>query len=291
VGKFEQLAGRRVVITGASSGIGRETARLAAEAGAHVVVSARRAAELAEVVDACNGPGQVLALTADVGVEDEVQHLADHAVAHLGGIDVWVNNAAVGFAGRFEDVPPHLFRAVVETNIFGVANGCRAALRTFRAQGSGGVIVNVGSAVADVAPPLQAPYNLSKAAVVSLTHTLRQELRHDDGVEVTVVMPGAVHTPFWELMGNVTGTSAHAPATSMSAERAARAVLGAACSPRRQRRVGIDARLLGLGHRVLPGVTDRVVALLFPRLVFGGGSCAPTAGNVLEGARRESVPR
>src|SRR5260370_17743573 len=126
----ESLSNLVVVITGASSGIGRETARRFAREGAWVVLAARRADVLHQLAQDL-GP-RALAVPTDVTDESSVQRLADKAVETFGRLDVWVNNAGVMAMGRFLEIPPEVFRQVMETNFFGYVFGARAALRQFK---------------------------------------------------------------------------------------------------------------------------------------------------------------
>lgn len=162
-----------VVITGASSGIGRASALAFAGKGAAVVVAARRDAALNDLVTEIEGmSAKVLAVPTDVTDEDAVQHLADEAVQRFGKIDVWVNDAGVILYGPFTETPLADYRRVMETNFFGCVNGSRAALKVFQEQGNG-TLINLSSVVTRLPQPYASAYVASKHAVHALGMCLR----------------------------------------------------------------------------------------------------------------------
>lgn len=191
----ESLSNAVVVITGASSGIGRETARRFALEGASVVLAARRA-DVLEQLAYDLGP-RALAVPTDVRDESSVQRLADKAVEAFGRLDVWVNNAGVMAMGKFLEIPPDIFRQVMETNFFGYVFGARAALTQFKRQGSG-VLINNASVEAKLGAPYATAYSASKHAVRGFTQALHDELALEkaQGIRVCLVVPAnPVHGP------------------------------------------------------------------------------------------------
>ena len=137
-----------------------------------------------------------IALPTDVRDEAAVQALARASVERFGALDVWVNCAGVIAYGRFEEVPAEIFRAVIETNLFGQVHGARAALEHFRAQGSG-VLVNLASVWGRVTTPDVSAYATSKFAVRAFSECLRHELRDVPGIDVATILPQAVDTPIF----------------------------------------------------------------------------------------------
>jgi NAD(P)-dependent dehydrogenase (short-subunit alcohol dehydrogenase family) len=142
------LDGMVVVITGASSGIGRATAIELATSGATVVATSRDAVALDKVVSECEAAGgRAIAIPADVTREDEVEAVGHLAISRFGRIDVWINNAAVALFATFETAPSDVYRRVIETNLFGYVHGARVAIKQFKQQHHG-VLINIDSVTA-----------------------------------------------------------------------------------------------------------------------------------------------
>lgn len=192
------LSGRAIAITGASSGIGEATALACAAAGASVALAARRSERIEALAQRIKDDGgQAVAITADVGEEDQARAFVEGAHAELGRLDALVNNAGVMLLGPIDGAPTDEWRQMVHANLFGVLYCTHAALPLMRAQGSGH-IVNVSSVAGRVANAGAAVYNLTKFGVVAFSEALRQECAAD-GLRVTTVEPGAVAT---ELQGH-----------------------------------------------------------------------------------------
>jgi short-subunit dehydrogenase len=279
----EPLAGRTVVITGASSGIGKATAIELANRGANVVLAARRT-ELLEQA-AREAGGRTLVVTTDVSRPEDMERLASEAVAAFGRIDVWINNAAVGALGRFEDVPLEDHLRIIEVNVQGVIIGSRIALRHFREHGSG-VLLNVGSVVGRVPFPYYSSYAASKSAVVGLGASLHQELRRSGvrDVHVVTVNPFATETPFFEQMANYSGRVPDMLWPDPP-ERVVAAIVRGITQPRRQINVGFKANAALASHRIARTLTEDLSgALIHRRQIKGAEAAAPRMGNVQCGA-------
>lgn len=186
-----------VVVTGASSGIGRCAAKHLSAQGARVVVTARRRDALEDLVAAINRDGgQAIAVPGDVTSEDDLRTVSEVAVEHFGRIDTWVNNASVLIQGCVEDVTLEEVRRVVDVNLVGTINGTRCALDVMLDQESG-VIVQVSSVAAQRAVPYLSTYSATKAGIAGFSEALRAEL-WDRGVSLSVLYPPTVDTPVYQ---------------------------------------------------------------------------------------------
>ena len=279
--------GSVVVVTGASSGIGRATALKFAAEGATVALTARRPAALKAVAGECEGSGATaFPVPADITDEKAVREVADRVAERFGRIDVWVNCAAVTAFAPFEEIPLSDFRRILEVNIMGYVHGARAVLPHLRDQGKG-MLINVSSIVSSVPQPYTQAYSMSKAAVRVLGASLRQELRLDGatGVKVCTVLPATIDTPFFEHAANYTGRKAKAMPPVYSAERVARTVVDLVRVPRREVIVGPMGRNLVMQAKLAPGFTERMMAIQVDRSHLYRSRPAPaTEGNLFQPA-------
>ncbi|MEE6272809.1 SDR family oxidoreductase [Georgenia wangjunii] len=278
-----RIKGSVVVITGASSGVGRATALRFAGKGAHVVLAARRRPALESLAAQCREHGvEALAVPTDVTDADAVDALARTAVERFGRIDVWVNDAAVAVFSPFLTVPLADFRRVLDVNVMGCVHGARAALSQMQRQGEG-VLINVASVVGEVPQPYTAAYSVSKAAVQALGVSLRSELLLDraSGVDVVTVLPATIDTPFFRHAANYTGREPVPMPPLYSPQRVARAIVKVARAPRREVVVGPAGRQFALQHKVAPGTTDAMMAVQVDRTQLSRHNAAPhTTGNL-----------
>jgi NAD(P)-dependent dehydrogenase (short-subunit alcohol dehydrogenase family) len=251
-----------VVVTGASAGIGRATARLFGQRGARVALIARGQAGLDGAArDVEEAGGTALAISADVADYDQVVAAARQVEEQLGPIDVWVNVAFTSVFSPFREIPAEEFRRVTEVSYLGFVYGTMAALAVMRPRGRG-TIVQVGSALGERSIPLQSAYCGAKHAINGFTSSLRCELLHEDsGVHVTVVQMPAVNTPQFSWVRSRLPNHPQPVPPIYQPEVAARGVLYAADHPRRRQYwVGASTAATLLANRVVPAVLDRYLA-------------------------------
>ena len=270
-----------VLITGASSGIGRATAIELAGRGARLVLVARGREPLEEAATEARaaGAGEVLVHPADVLDEDAVRAAVDLAVERFGRLDAVVHAAQVMAYGRIEEVPREVFERVVETAVHGTAIVARVVLPVFRKQGAGHLAV-VNSLLGSVATPLLGSYVTAKWGQLGLIRVLQQEIRDEPGISITAVQPGGVDTPIYFQAGSWTGTTGRPPPPVYSPQRVARIVVGTLDRPRRIVQAGLFNPLISAGFRLLPGVYDYLVGPLLQRMAIADDEVPPTDGNV-----------
>ena len=201
---MNDLQGKVVVITGASSGFGKGAALRFAEEGANLVLGARRKKLLKKVAAECEQRGgRALAVECDVSEQDDVDRLAEKAINHFGRLDVWVNDAGVAAYGEFDKVPISEHVQVIKTNLLGTMYGSHAAMKYFDERGAG-TLINISSFLGEASAPYHASYVASKHGIRGLGTSLRQELeaKNITDIHVCTVMPTSHDTPFFEHAAN-----------------------------------------------------------------------------------------
>ena len=296
------LAGRTVVVTGTTSGIGRGTALRLGACGANVVAAARRHDALTRLTDEIrDAGGRATPVVTDVSDPEQVARLAEAAIEAYGDIDVWVNNVGIGALGYFWDIPVEDHARVVEVNLTGLMYGAHVALRHFLSRGHG-ILVNIGSVESELPLALQSSYAATKAGVLSLGRSLNEELRlagKGDTIRVGTVLPWAVDTPWWHHAANYTG---HAPRMIAmdDASVAVDAVVAACIDPHEAQGAGWKARGALTSNRVAPGASDRLSADVVFRTSENAPPAEATTGSIhdplspiesLDGGIRERMQR
>ncbi|MFY0729952.1 SDR family oxidoreductase [Pseudomonas sp. NFX15] len=243
-----------VVITGASSGIGRAAAHAFAGKGARLVLAARDEVALAAVVRECAALGALaLAVRTDVTNSEQMRALADQAAAFGNGcIDIWINNAGVGAVGSFEETPLEAHEQVLQTDLLGYLRGAYVAWPYFKAQ-KRGILINTLSLGSWVAQPYAAAYSASKYGLRGLSEALRGELFDYPAIHVCDIYPAVMDTPGFRDAGNFTGHALKPPTPFYDPHLVAQAMLECAIRPRPSTTVGAAATMARIAHFLLPG--------------------------------------
>lgn len=254
--RLKKLRDQVIVITGASSGIGLVTARMASSQGARVVLASRDEDALRHLEHELNSSGgKAFGVLTDVTHYEDVRRLADRALNRFGRFNTWVNNAGGSVYGRILDVPVEEERKLFELNYWGTVYGSRVAAQHL--QHTGGAIVNLGSVASDSAIPLQASYCASKHAVKAFTDVLRMELEKDNApVSVTLIKPTAIDTPFFKHAKTYMDAQPVEPSPMYAPELVAEAILHAAEEPVRDLIVGDMGLMQSVIGRYAPRVGD-----------------------------------
>ncbi len=252
---------RVVVITGASAGIGRATARAFAARGARIGLIARNAEALENARNEVEARGgEAIVAIADVADAEAVERAAQTVEAAFGPIDVWINNAMTSVLGPIREITPEEFRRVTEVTYLGVVHGTLAALRRMQPRDEG-VIIQVGSTLAYRGIPLQAPYCAAKHAIQGFHDSLLAELLHDgSNVRVCMVNLPAVNTPQFRWIRNHMPRKPKPFGTVFEPEVAARAIVWASEHPRRELNVGWGTSQAIIANAFAPGLLDRYLA-------------------------------
>lgn len=270
-----------VVITGASSGVGRATALEFARYRCTVVLAARQQHELEEVAEICTKLGtKALAVQTDVSEAESVNNLAKVAFAFGGKINVWVNVAGVAIMGEFNAVPLEEHEKVIRTNLLGYIYGAYAVLPYFKQQQSG-TIININSVGGWVATPYSLAYSVSKFGARGYSEALRAELYRFPNIHVCDVFPGFLDTPGTRHAGNYTGKVLKPVPPVYPTTKIAGIIVSLAVRPHNSVTVGAVAGLVWLSNFLLPGLVEWGIAKGMEAYLKVGDDALITSGNIL----------
>jgi NAD(P)-dependent dehydrogenase (short-subunit alcohol dehydrogenase family) len=259
--KLKPVGEQVVVLMGASSGIGRETALRFAKSGAKVVASARGEEGLDSLVEEIRGEGgEALAVPADTSEFDQVKAVADRAVEEYGGLDTWVHLAAVGLFATFEQTTPEEFARVIDVNLMGQVYGAMAALPHIKREGRG-ALIHISSVEAKRSFPFHSAYGASKHGIDGFVEALRVELKHEGWpISVSQVMPGTINTPCFDKGRTKLGVKAVGIPPIYEPDTVANIIMYAAENPARDLVSGGAAQALILNQRLSPRILDAILA-------------------------------
>jgi short-subunit dehydrogenase len=279
--KRKDLRNTVVVITGASSGIGKITAIEFAKRGANLALAARRENGLEKTARECERFGvRAIAVPTDVSDDGAVQKLAQNALAEFGHVDIWINNAGVYMMGEIKDTPVEAMRRLMDINFFGMVNGVKAILPHMLRRDKG-LIINTGSQAGKMAYKDAATYCASKFALTAFTDALRQEL-YGTGVDVSLVMPNSTDTPLFHYSANYAGRVIKPMEPISDAREVADTILRLAETHRRESYVSTFPRALGALHAVSPAAHDRMMAKQVEKKHFKDEPASPSKGNLFQ---------
>jgi short-subunit dehydrogenase len=227
--------------------------------------------------------GEALAVSTDVSKEDDVERLAQAALAKYGRIDVWINNAGVGALGRFDEIPLADHSRLIDTNLKGVIYGSHFAMRQFRRQKSG-TLINIASISGNIGTPYYASYSATKFGIVGLGQALNQELRlnKEDDIYVCTINPMPFDTPFWKHAANYTGHSPRAY-PMYDPEEVIDAIVEATTNPKKEITVPFAGRWSVFFHRMMPDTSEKLFGSTTHKALMMDAPPAPvTKGSLYE---------
>ncbi len=272
--QLKPLEDQVIVITGATSGIGLTTARMAADRGAKVLILVARSEEnLYALEKEINGSSasvtQAVSVTGDVADKETLRRAANTAMERFGGIDTWVNNAGVSIYGRLQEVSEEDHRRLFETNFWGLVHGSHIAVKHMRQHG--GALINIGSTLSERSIPIQGMYAASKHAVKAYTDALRMELEEEEApISVTLIKPSAIDTPYTAHAKNYMEDFPNNPPPVYAPDLVAETILYAAEHPVRDLFVGGAGKGFAMAEKFAPRMTDMVMENMTIRQMHSG---------------------
>ena len=257
MGRRRDLSGMRVLVTGASQGIGRALAEMAAKRGMKVLAAARSADLLTQLAEVVRGQGKTLEVVqADVATDEGRQAMVTAAREKLGGLDILINNAGIGATGHFADSEPDVLRRIMETNFYGTVETTRVFLPLLR-EGKLPAVVNVSSILGKRAIPGRSLYSASKFAVEGWTQAIRAEFARFD-IDVITVNPGLTQTNFSQNMLEKNAKMQLDHLRGMTSEQVADATLNAIAGGKKSINLTFKGKMLLFVNRFAPGLIDRI---------------------------------
>lgn len=278
---MKKLTGKVVVITGASSGVGRAMAIEFTRQGAKLVLAARRSQALREVADECTALGGIVhAAVTDTRNANEVQQLARAAYDFAGAIDVWINNAGVLAAGALDQVPAEVNENVLQTNLLGYIHGAQQVLPYFKAQGRG-ILINNISIGGWFPTPYATAYSASKFGLRGFSEALKGELSDYPGIHVVDLYPAFLDTPGIAHAANYTGKVIRPAPPVYDPRKVARAITELIVSPKPRKMIGATSCLLRMGYALFPSLSRNLTAITIRKYLRSAKDIEFTSGNVI----------
>lgn len=278
---MNRVAGKVIVITGASSGAGRAMALALAKEGASLALAGRRNEALQEVAVECKAlGGKAITIKTDVKEMLDVYQLAKTTVRQFGGIDVWINNAGVLAAGAMDEIPAEVNEDVIRTNLLGYIHGAQASLPIFKQQGQG-ILINNISVGGWMATPYMAAYCASKFGLRGFFEAVKGELKAFPDIHICDLYPGFLDTPGIQHAANYTGKHLRPTPPVYDPRRVANAVVSLIQRPRKKKVIGSSSAFLKISYALFPGLSRNITAALIRTYLKNATSTENTPGNVL----------
>ena len=279
---MKELKDQLVVITGATSGVGKAMALEFASYGAKLVLAARKKEALDEVVAECNALGAAAeGIVTDTRVSQEVQLLARAAFEFGGSIDVWINNAGVLAAGQLDEVPAIINENVIRTNLLGYINGAQEVLPYFKIQRTG-ILINNISVGGYLPVPYATAYSASKFGLRGFSEALKGELSAYPDIHVVDIYPGLLDTPGIQHAANYTGKVLKPAPPVSDPRKVARAVIKLVRNPRSKKTIGMMSGFLQLSYVLFPRLTRNITGMVIRKYLEQAKDIDHTSGNVLK---------
>lgn len=278
-----------VVLTGASSGIGRAAALAFAQEGGDIVLASRNHEALENVARECEAAGgNAIVVQTDVTDANAMQALADAAIQHFGAIDVWINNVGVGAVGLFDETPMEAHRRIIEANLLGHMHGAYAVVPHFKKHGRG-TLINVISIGGWIAAPYASAYSASKFGLRGFSEALRAELSGYRDIHVCEVFPTFVDTPGMSHGANFSGHKVRPPPPIVDPRRVADALVSLSKSPHARTYIGAPALPGILAHQLAPDLLGRTMKWAMQYALNRAEPAAETNGNLFEASRDPAI--
>lgn len=278
---MKKAEGKIVVVTGASSGAGRAIAIAVAREGAQLVLAARRMEALQEVAEEIRSEGgSAIAVAMDVKEMLDVYQLAKETVRQFGAIDVWINNAGVLSAGKFDKIPAEINEDVIRTNLLGYIHGAQAVLPIFKQQGYGTLINNI-SVGGWFATPYMAAYCASKFGLRGFFEALKGELKDDPGIHICDLYPGFLDTPGIQHAANYTGKHLRPAPPVYDPADVAKAVVRLIKQPKEKKIIGSSSFFLKAAFTLFPRLSRNITASFIKTYLQKAEESEITSGNIL----------
>lgn len=276
------LSGKNIVITGASSGIGKATALYLAREGANLILAARRELLLDELAIECEKFGvRAVAFKTDVTKRDEVSNLFEFALVELGSIDIWINNAGVGSIGEFEKTPLEVHERVIQTNLMGYLYGAYKVIPYFKSQNRG-ILINNISLGAFVPNSFATAYSASKFGIRGFSEALKYELVSFPGIHVCDVFPAFIDTPGFLHGANFSGKELRPAPPVYDPFMVAERIVSICKSPRDRSMVGNSGRIARLTNALAPKLMGHSLAKVMQKYFKEAKETDVTVGNLFK---------